>query len=142
MRIGGTYRIYGEFQQSSTASGKIFTVREMESLDDGGRPVENRDYFALPDFFTVDGSASGPLTPSELQIQFPDALARYFTTADRECFDREVNARATELGDPVTMDPIRRVLLVSSQAQWDELSNADKRLKLARYVTSMALHAC
>ena len=142
IRIGGTYRIDGELTLTSTASGAVFTVREIEYLGGGQDPLATQQYPALPDFFSVDGDATGPLTLSELRIQFPIALSRYFSDEDRECFDREVEWRAADLGDPLTMDPIRRVLLASSQAQWEAMSNADKRLQLARYVTSMALHAC
>ena len=142
MHIAGLYGVSGEFRKSGTASDEVFIVREIEYFGGGEKLDNSRDHQALNDFFTVDGDARGPLTLSELQVRFPDSLARYFSDEDRECFFREVEIRAADLGDPVSMDPIRRVLLVNSQEQWDEMTNAKKRLQLARYVTSMALHAC
>ncbi|MGB5490919.1 MAG: hypothetical protein WBM76_08865 [Woeseiaceae bacterium] len=142
MRISGTYGINGELKKSSTASGEVFIVREIEHLSGGQDASKARKYSALPDFFTVDGDLRGPLTLSELQVSFPDSLARYFNNEDRECFYRQVELRAADMGDPVTMAPIKRVLLASSREQWGAMTYADKRLQLARYVTSMALSAC
>ncbi|MEJ2127295.1 MAG: hypothetical protein P8X81_00450 [Woeseiaceae bacterium] len=142
MRISGTYGINGEVDTSFSASGGVFLVREIEYLGGGQDPVDTRNYPMLPDFFTVDGNIQGPLTLSELQIQFPDSLARYFNDEDRECFYKQVESRAADLGDPATMAPIRRVLIAKSQQDWEEMTNVDKRLQLARYVTSMALSVC
>ena len=142
IRISGTYGINGELSKSPHSERKYFIVREIEHFGGGQEGSAARRYPALPDFFTVDGNARGPVTLAELQISFPDSLARYFNNYDMECFYQQVEIRATELGDPVTMPPIRRVLLINGQMRWNEMSNADKRLQMARYVTSMALHAC
>ena len=142
MRLSGTYGINGDLEASSFGNGEIFIVREIEHLGGGQDAPVARNTEALPDFFTVDGDARGPLTLSELQITFPDALARFFNSEERECFYEQVEWRAADLGDPLTMPPIRRVLLTNRQMRWDEMTAAEKRLQLARYVTSMALSAC
>ncbi len=142
MRIAGTYGINGELRKSNAGSGDIFIVREIEHLGGGQDPVDTRKHRTLPDFFSVDGNARGPLTLSELQIRFPGSLERYFDNEGRECFHQQVEIRAADLGDPQTLPPIRRVLLISGEMRWEEMTDADKRLQLARYVTSMALHAC
>ncbi len=142
MRISGTYGINGEFRKSPHSPGEVFIVREIGHLGGGQDPVSARKRQVLPDFFTVDGDAHGPLTLSELQIDFPDSLARYFDKEARDCFYRQVELRADDLGDPVTMPPIRRVLITNSQWRWAEMTNTDKRLQAARYVTSMALSDC
>lgn len=142
MQISGTYGINGEFENSTTTSSEVFIVREIEYLGGGGTVGDAGKRTTLPDFFVVDGSARGPLSLSELQIRFPDSLARYFNEDERECFYRQVEARAADMGDPLTMEPIKRVLLTNSQKRWDQMTDEDKRLQLARYVTSMALHGC
>ena len=142
IRISGTYGINGELKKSPYSPGEVFIVREIEHLGGGQDPANSRKREVLPDFFTVDGNARGPLTLSELQIRFPDSLARYFSSENRDCFYRQVEYRAADLGDPATMPTIRRALITNSQWRWAEMTNADKRLQLARYVTSMALGDC
>jgi hypothetical protein len=142
MRVSGTYGINGEFKKTSTASGEVFIVSKIEHLGGGQDGSKARKYSALHDFFTVDGDLRGPLTLSELQVSFPDSLARYFNEEDRNCFYRQVEIRAADMGDPMTMAPTKRALLANSREQWAEMTYADKRLQLARYVTSMALSAC
>ena len=142
MRISGTYGIDGYLKKSSTASGEVFIVRQIEHLSGGQDASKALEYSALPDFFTVDGDLRGPLTLSELQVRFPDSLVRYFNNEDRECFYRQVEVRAADMGDPVTMAPVERILLANSREQWEAMTYADKRLQLARYVTSMALSTC
>lgn len=142
MWLNGTYGVSGELRKKANPSGAMFIVRTIEYLGGGERIANYQERQTLPDFFAVDGDARGPLTLSELQIQFPDSLDRYFNSGDRECFEQQVEMRAAEIGDPETMPEIRRVLLVVSQEQWEQMTNADKRLQLARYLTSMGLHAC
>ncbi len=142
MRLSGTYGINGEFETLPHSPGDVYIVRKIEYLGGGQDPLNSHKREVLPDFFTVDGDARGPLTLSELKIEFPDSLARYFDDEDRDCFYRQVEFRAADMGDPVTMPPIRRVLITNSQWRWAEMTNADKRLQLARYVTSMALSDC
>lgn len=142
MRRSGTYGMNGEFKKPTTGSDEVFIVREIEHLGGGLQFGDSQKHAMLPDFFVVDGNARGPLTLSELQIKFPGSLARFFNDEERECFYRKVESLAAELGDPLTMPPIRRVLLTNSQNRWDEMTDESKRLQLARYVTSMALHGC
>lgn len=142
MRINGTYGVNGYHKKSSYGGNSLFIVKEIEYLSGGLEASSKSARSALPDFFDVDPSAKGPLTRSELAIRFPASLKRYFDKDDLECFYRQVDSRVAELGDPVTMPPIRRVLLTNNDMRWNEMTVTDKRRQLARYVTGMALSEC
>ncbi|MEM7278055.1 MAG: hypothetical protein AAF385_08015 [Pseudomonadota bacterium] len=142
MMIDGTYGINGNHKKSATGSDNLFVVREIEYLGGGRKSNLAHTRSWLPDFFEVNARGTGPLTRSELNIQFPDALTRYFDDDNLECFYQQVDIRAADMGDPQTMPPIRRVVLTNEKMRWNEMTDADKRLQLARYVTSMALGDC
>ncbi len=142
IRLLGTYRVNGNSKTDAYTGGEIFIVRKMEYLGGGEGVVNERERRFLPDFFTIDADAAGPLTLSELQIRFPDSLKPYFSDDALACFYRQVERRAADLGNPETMQPIRRVLLFNTKQQWEQSSIAERRLQLARYVTSMALGDC
>ncbi len=138
----GTYRVKGAWKKNPFDVNKIFIVREMEYLGGGEGVANDRERRALPDFYQVDASRSGPLTLSELNIRFPASLERYFDDEALACFYRQVERRAVDMGDPLTMQAHKRVLLFTSRNAWEESSVAEKRLQMARYVTSMALGDC
>ncbi len=142
IKINGTYGINGNHKNTAARSDNIFIVREIEYFSGGVAQIAPAARSSLPDFFEIDKNAKGPLTKSELNIRFPDTLKRYFDDNDLECFYQQVESRAADMGDPATMPPIHRVVLTNEQMRWNEMTDADKRLQLARYVTSMALGDC
>ena len=139
---GGTYGVNGEWKTASFGGSERFVVLAMEYFGGGHGIANDRERRYLPDFFTVDPNARGPLTLSELQIQFPDSLRRYFNDEEQACFVRQVERRAADMGDPLTMDPHKRILLYLTRDAWEQSTVADKRLQMARYVTSMAMGDC
>ncbi len=142
IRLLGSYRVSGNWKTDRHLGPEIFIVRKMEYLGGGEALVNDRERQYLPDFYDIDADAQGPLTLSELRIQFPDSLGPYFGAEAMECFYRQVERFAADLGDPETMPPIRRVLLFNSRDEWEQSSVAERRLQLARYVISMALGSC
>lgn len=139
---GGTYAVNGEWKRESFGVSELFVVSAMEYFGGGNGIANDRERRYLPDFYTVDPNARGPLTLSELQIQFPDSLRRYFNDDEQGCFFRQVERRAADMGDPLTMDPHKRILLYLTRDAWEQSTIGEKRLQMARYVTSMAMGDC
>lgn len=142
IRLGGTYGINGEWKAGFYGAGDHYVVSDMEYLGGGGGIANVRERRHLPDFYVVDDTATGPLTLSELEIRFPESLKRYFNDDEQACFFTQVERRAADMGDPVTLDPHKRVLLFLTREAWERSSVAEKRLQMARYLVSMALGDC
>lgn len=140
--LGGTYGVNGDWSRMPFDSSELYVVSDMEYLGGGNGAAHERKRRHLPDFYSVDVNATGPLTLAELEIRFPESLKRYFNDDERACFFRQVELRATEMGDPLTMEPRKRGLLFLNHEAWERSTVAEKRLQMARYVTSMALSDC
>lgn len=135
--IGGTYGVNGEWDENLWSPTDLLLVTEIEYFGGGEGVAHERERRQLPDFYSVD--ASGPLTMSELRVVFPDSLKRYFNEEQQACFLEQVERRAVDMGDPVALEPLKRVLLNLNSDEWQRSTAAEKRLQMARYVTSMAL---
>lgn len=93
--------------------------------------------------FTVDPSATGPLTFAELRVNFT-ALDRPISERERRCVRKAIERRAQELGDPALYKPEDYDYHggQTSNSQWKAFDNRVQRTLLAQVVVTYAFFDC
>ncbi len=106
-------------------------------------PEQDDEANAEKPFFTVDKSATGPLTLAELQINFPDDMVRRMSDQERACFLGEAEKLALLAGDPATLDPAEFPFLGNEDPErWARISPYMKRVLVAQAIVSWAFMPC
>ena len=109
----------------------------------GQASVEGSQPDADKPFFTIGKSATGPLTLAELQINFPDDVARRMTAEERACFLREAEKLAQLAGDPATLDPADFPFLGNQDPErWQRIKPYTRRVLVAQAIVSWAFMPC
>lgn len=93
--------------------------------------------------YTVDSSATGPLTFPELRLNFT-ALDRPTSERERRCVKKAIERRSQELGDPARYQPEDYDYHggQTSNAQWQAFSLREQRALLAQIVVTYAFFDC
>jgi hypothetical protein len=93
--------------------------------------------------YTVDFNATGPLTFTELRVNFT-ALDQPTSERERRCVKKAIERRARELGDPASYQPEDHDYHggQTSNTQWQTFNNREQRGLLAQIVVTYAFFDC
>ena len=93
--------------------------------------------------YTVNPDASGPLTFTELRVNFT-AIDEPMSERQRRCVKKAIERRAQEMGDPASYQPEDYDYHGghTSNAQWQAFNKREQRGLLAQVVVTYAFLDC